>query len=92
MNVVADLACVRISAPPVCWVVQIGPILATSLGWRTVDVGLPQLSMHSAREMCGAKDVKLGADIFAAFYAHYSKLDGALARDGDDDADVFGTK
>jgi aspartyl aminopeptidase len=34
----------------------VGPIIATRLGIRTVDVGIPVLSMHSARELCGVED------------------------------------
>jgi aspartyl aminopeptidase len=34
----------------------VGPILSTRLGIRTVDVGIPVLSMHSARELCGVRD------------------------------------
>lgn len=46
----------------------IGPILAHNLGCRTVDVGMPQLSMHSIREMCGADDVALAYKHFKSFF------------------------
>ncbi|MFD5625164.1 M18 family aminopeptidase [Streptomyces sp. NPDC127072] len=35
---------------------SIGPITAARLGVTTVDVGVPGLSMHSARELVGARD------------------------------------
>jgi aspartyl aminopeptidase len=47
----------------------IGPITATRLGIDTVDVGCAQLSMHSARELCGADDPALLARAVHAFFA-----------------------
>ncbi|GLI63830.1 hypothetical protein VaNZ11_006932 [Volvox africanus] len=47
----------------------IGPILAASLGCLTVDVGIPQWSMHSVRETCGTDDVSYAVRHFEAFFA-----------------------
>lgn len=46
----------------------IGPIASTLLGIRTVDVGNPMLSMHSARELGGAKDPAMMTKALDAFY------------------------
>jgi aspartyl aminopeptidase len=46
----------------------IGPITAANLGIRTVDVGNPMLSMHSIREMAGAKDHELMIKAFKEYF------------------------
>lgn len=46
----------------------IGPISATRLGIETIDAGIGLLSMHSAREMCGADDPEYLAKLATAFY------------------------
>jgi aspartyl aminopeptidase len=38
----------------------IGPIIATLSGILTIDVGTPQFSMHSIREMMGSEDAYIG--------------------------------
>jgi aspartyl aminopeptidase len=45
----------------------IGPLTATRLGIRTVDVGIALLSMHSARELAGASDPENLSRAIAAF-------------------------
>ncbi|MEB3963479.1 M18 family aminopeptidase [Streptomyces kunmingensis] len=45
----------------------IGPITAARHGIKTVDIGAAILSMHSARELCGADDPFLLANALTAF-------------------------
>jgi len=53
----------------------IGPILAANTGIRTVDVGIPQLAMHSIREMAGTADLQSAYDLVKAIYADFPALD-----------------
>lgn len=53
----------------------IGSILASGTGIRTVDVGCPQWSMHSAREVMGTEDVTHAVNIFRAAYTSFTEVD-----------------
>ncbi|KAI0496872.1 hypothetical protein KFK09_023196 [Dendrobium nobile] len=59
----------------------IGPILASGVGIRTVDCGIPQLSMHSVREICGKEDVDIAYQHFMAFFRSFSSIDRNLSID-----------
>ena len=59
----------------------IGPMLSASLGARTIDVGNPQLSMHSIRETSGCYDVEHGVNLFDSFFEHYGELEKKIVVD-----------
>ncbi|KAL1892997.1 vacuolar aminopeptidase 1 [Sporothrix stenoceras] len=54
----------------------IGPSLSSMLGVRSIDAGIPQLSMHSIRATTGALDPGLGVQLFQGFFEHYEQVDG----------------
>ncbi len=47
----------------------IGPITASQLGVRTVDIGLPTFGMHSIRELAGSQDLAHLVKVLSAFYS-----------------------
>ena len=51
----------------------IGPSISTQTGARTIDVGIPQLSMHSIRATLGSKDIGLGIKFFTGFFNNWRK-------------------
>jgi aspartyl aminopeptidase len=69
--VVRDLGC--------C--LTINAIIAAGYGIRVVDCGLPQLSMHSVREMCCADDLDAAFRHFRAFFQHFTAIDEHLRVD-----------
>jgi aminopeptidase I len=53
----------------------IGPMTSSRTGIRAVDLGIPQLSMHSIRATTGSKDVYLGARLFKSFFELWEEVD-----------------
>lgn len=58
----------------------IGPAISAGTGIRTVDVGCPQLSMHSIRETMGVIDLANGKNMFKAFFEHFREVDNATEK------------
>ena len=69
--------CMAVEVPVQSFVVRsdmgcgstIGPITASHLGVRTVDIGLPTFAMHSIRELAGSHDLAHLVKVLSAFYA-----------------------
>ena len=66
----------------------IGPMLSAALGTRTLDMGNPQLSMHSIRETGGVYDVAYAVNLFDAFFRHYADLEKRIVVDASSDVSV----
>lgn len=60
----------------------IGPMTSSQLGVRTVDAGIPQLSMHSIRATTGSLDPGLGVKLFKGFYEFYEEVDAEFKNVG----------
>ena len=59
----------------------IGPIIATLSGILTIDVGTPQFSMHSIREMMGSEDAFVGYVHLKSCLAHFAGMSAKSSYD-----------
>ncbi|KAL4870207.1 hypothetical protein BDV12DRAFT_166387 [Aspergillus spectabilis] len=57
----------------------IGPMTSAQIGLRAIDVGIPQLSMHSIRATTGSLDPGLGVKLFKGFFDHFEEVDKEFA-------------
>jgi len=59
----------------------IGPMIAANLGIQTLDIGNPQLSMHSIRETGGTKDIEYAIKLYNAFFTHFEEIEKSIELD-----------
>jgi len=52
----------------------IGPMISQRIGCPAMDVGMPMLSMHSIRGICGSKDPGIGVAFFETFLKSWEEL------------------
>jgi len=56
----------------------IGPTISANTGIRAIDMGCPQLSMHSIRETMGVADLTNGLALFKAYFKHFREVDSSI--------------
>ncbi|ODV59254.1 metalloaminopeptidase APE1 [Ascoidea rubescens DSM 1968] len=56
----------------------IGPSISSQTGARTIDLGIPEISMHSIRPATGSKDVGLGVKFFGGFFTYWREVTDAI--------------
>lgn len=79
------IICESVSVPVQSFVVRsdmacgstIGPITASELGVKTIDIGVPTFAMHSIRELAGAEDPTYLYKAVKAFFC-WSEILGAV--------------
>lgn len=58
----------------------IGPTISAKTGIRVVDAGMPQLSMHSCREVMGIDDLSHSIQLFNTFFSGFRSLDDGMCK------------
>lgn len=72
------LLCEQVDVPVQDFVVRtdmacgstIGPLTASALGVRTLDIGVPTFAMHSIRELAGSKDAYMMNKVLTRFFSN----------------------
>lgn len=56
----------------------IGPMLSKATGIRAIDIGIPQLAMHSIRATIGSNDPALGIKFFEGFFREFESVESTI--------------
>jgi len=52
----------------------VGPILSAKLGLQTIDVGCPQLAMHSIREFADTSSIEQATSLYSTFFSELPEV------------------
>ena len=53
-------------------------MMAAKAGIKTIDVGAPQLAMHSIRETCCTTGVAQTVELFKTFFCRFAEVDANM--------------